>query len=84
MTDTFNKEEYVEKLCDAIIDSMDRKDLERVVWDQLFEEMISQDWVDLRMQGDDYGVEAESLGKRLTVPRRAVCPLSPAAKMSYA
>jgi hypothetical protein len=60
MTDTFNKEEYVEKLCDAIIDSMDRKDLERVVWDQLFEEMISQDWVDLRMQGQDYGIEDES------------------------
>ena len=59
MTDTFNKEEYVEKLCDAIIDSMDRKDLERVVWDQLFEEMISQDWVDLQMMGQDYGVEAE-------------------------
>ena len=58
MTDTFNKEEYVEKLCDAIIDSMDRKDLERVVWDQLFDEMISQDWVDLRMTGEDYGVES--------------------------
>ena len=60
MTDNLNKEEYVEKLCDAIIDSMDLKDLERVVWDQLFEEMISQDWVDLRMQGEDYGVEVES------------------------
>jgi len=54
------KETYVEKLCDAIIDSMDRKDLERVVWDQLFEEMITQDWVDLRMQGQDYGIETES------------------------
>jgi hypothetical protein len=60
MTDTFNKEEYVEKLCDTIINSMDRKDLERVVWDQLFEEMITQDWVDLRMQGQDYGIETES------------------------
>jgi hypothetical protein len=60
MTDTFNKEEYVEKLCDKIIDNMDRKDLERVVWDQLFEEMITQDWVDLRMTGEDYGVEVES------------------------
>jgi len=60
MTDNLNKEEYVEKLCDAIIDSMDRKNLERVVWDQLFEEMITQDWVDLRMQGEDYGIEDES------------------------
>ena len=60
MTDNLNKEEYVEKLCDAIIDSMDRKNLERVVWDHLFEEMITQDWVDLRMQGEDYGIEDES------------------------
>ena len=60
MTDTFNKEEYVEKLCDAIIDSMDRKDLERVVWDQLCEDRTTQDWVDLRMQGQDYGIETES------------------------
>jgi len=60
MTDNLNKEEYVEKLCDTIINSMDRKDLERVVWDQLFEEMITQDWVDLRMQGQDYGIETES------------------------
>jgi hypothetical protein len=55
-----NKETYVEKLCDKIIDNMDRKDLERVVWDQIFEEMISQDWVDLRMMGEDYGVEVEA------------------------
>jgi hypothetical protein len=54
-----NKEAYVEKLCDKIIDSMDRKNLEQVVWDQLFDEMISQDWVDLRMTGQDYGVEVE-------------------------
>ena len=55
-----NKETYVEKLCDKIIDNMDLKDLERVVWDQLFEEMITQDWVDLRMTGEDYGVEVEA------------------------
>ena len=57
MTDS-EKESYVERLCDAIIDNMDRKDLERVVWDQLFDEMISQDWVDLRMTGENYGVES--------------------------
>jgi hypothetical protein len=59
MTDNLNKEEYVEKLCDAIIDSMDRKNLERIVWDQIYEEMITQDWVDLKMMGEDYGVETE-------------------------
>ena len=60
MTDTLNKEEYVEKLCDTIVDSMDKKDLERVVWDQIYEEMISQEWVDLLMMGEDYNVEIES------------------------
>jgi hypothetical protein len=60
MTDTLNKEEYVEKLCDTIVDSMDRKDLERVVWDQIYDEMISQEWVDLLMMGEDYNVEIES------------------------
>ena len=58
--DTMNKEQYVEKLCDVIINNSDRKQLEQVVWDQLFEEMISQDWADLRMKGEEYGVEVES------------------------
>ena len=60
MTDNLNKEEYVERLCDAIVDSMDRKNLERIVWDQIYDEMITQDWTDLRMMGEDYGVETES------------------------
>ena len=60
MTDTLNKEEYVEKLCDAIVDSMDRTDLKRVVWDQIYEEMSSQEWPDLLLMGGDYGVETES------------------------
>jgi hypothetical protein len=60
MTDNLNKEEYVEKLCDAIVDSMDRKDLEKVVWDQIYDEMIFQEWVDLLMTAEEYGVEIES------------------------
>ena len=60
MTDTLNKEEYVEKLCDAIVNSMDRKNLERIVWDQLYEEMSCQEWPDLLMTGEDYGIETES------------------------
>jgi hypothetical protein len=57
MTDTLNKEEYVEKLCDAIVDGMDRKNLERIVWDQLYDEMNYLEWVDLLMIAEDYGVE---------------------------
>jgi hypothetical protein len=59
MTDTLNKEEYVEKLCDAIVDGMDRKKLERIVWDQLYDEMNYLEWVDLLMIAEDYGVEIE-------------------------
>jgi hypothetical protein len=59
MTDSLNKEEFVEKLCDAIVDSMGREDLERVVWDHLYEEMNSQTWVDLMMMAEDYGIFAE-------------------------
>ena len=60
MTDNLNKEEYVEKLCDVIVDRMDRKDLEKVVWDQIYDEMIFQEWVDLLMTAEEYGVEIES------------------------
>ena len=60
MTDTLNKEEYLEKLCDAIVNSMDRKNLERIVWDQLYEEMSSQEWPDLLLMGEYYGIETES------------------------
>ena len=60
MIDTDEKDMYVEKLCDAIVASMDRKKLEQVVWDQIYEEMSSQEWVDLLMMGEDYGIETES------------------------
>jgi hypothetical protein len=60
MSGSPNKEQYVERLCDAIVDSMDRKTLEIAVWDHIFEELITQDWVDLRMIGQDYGIETES------------------------
>ena len=59
MTDTLNKEEFVEKLCDAIVESMGREDLERVVWDHIYEEMNSQPWVDLVMMAEDYGIFSE-------------------------
>jgi hypothetical protein len=57
MTDTLNKEEFIEKLCDTIVAEMSREDLERVVWDQIYEEMSSQKWADLLMVAEDYGVE---------------------------
>jgi hypothetical protein len=59
MIETLSKEEFVEKLCDAIVESMGREDLERVVWDHIYEEMSSQPWVDLVMMAEDYGIPSE-------------------------
>ena len=56
MTDTLNKEEFVEKLCDAVVSSYDRKSLENIVWDMTYEEMMNLEWADLRMHAEDYGV----------------------------
>ena len=56
MTDTLNKEEFVEKLCDAVVGSYDRKSLENIVWDMTYEEMMNLEWADLRMHAEDYGV----------------------------
>ena len=59
MIETLSKEVFVEKLCDAIVESMGREDLERVVWDHIYEEMSSQPWVDLVMMAEDYGIPSE-------------------------
>jgi hypothetical protein len=56
MTDTLNKEEFVEQLCDAIVSSYDKKSLENIVWDMTYEELMSLEWVDLRLHAEDYGV----------------------------
>jgi hypothetical protein len=59
MTDTLNKEEYVEKICDAIVAEMSRGDLERFVWDHMYDEICTQEWTDLIMLAQDYGVLEE-------------------------
>jgi len=56
MTDDFGKSELVEKICDAIVQSYDRKSLETVVWDLTYDEMMRLGWVDLQMYAEDYGV----------------------------
>jgi hypothetical protein len=56
MTDDFGKSELVEKICDAIVQSYDRKSLENIVWDLTYDEMTGLEWVDLQMYAEDYGV----------------------------
>jgi hypothetical protein len=60
MTDNLNKEEFVENLCDVIVNNMDREHLERVVWDQIYDELSCQGWPDLLMMAEDYGVTIKS------------------------
>ena len=56
MTDNLNKEEFVEKICDAVIQTYDRDSLERIVWDMTYSELMNLEWVDLHMHAEDYGV----------------------------
>jgi hypothetical protein len=56
MTDDFGKSELVEKICDAIVQSYDRKSLENIAWDMTHEELMNLERVDLRMYAEDYGV----------------------------
>ena len=56
MTDDLGKSELVEKLCDAIVDSYDEQMLKTIVWEATFDELISQEWIDLLMHAEDFGV----------------------------
>ena len=40
MTDDLGKSEFVETLCDTIVDSYDEKTLKNIVWDMTYEEMM--------------------------------------------
>ena len=61
MTDDLGKSELVEKLCDAIVDSYDEQMLKTIVWDTTFDELICQEWVDLLMHAEDFGVYTDDL-----------------------
>jgi hypothetical protein len=56
MIDDFGKSELVERICDAIVQSYDRKSLENIAWDMTYEELMNLERVDLRMYAEDYGV----------------------------
>ena len=53
---TEDREKFVEALADAIVDSYSRDNLERIVWDVTYEELLQMSWVDLRMTAEDYGL----------------------------
>ena len=56
MTDD-QREEFLEKLCDTIIDGMPLIELKNIVWDQIYNEVIDLSDSDLELFAQDYGVE---------------------------
>jgi hypothetical protein len=56
MTDD-QREEFLEKLCDTIIDGMPLIELKNIVWDQIYNEVIDLSDADLELFAQDYEVE---------------------------
>jgi hypothetical protein len=52
-----DREEFAEKLTDAMISQMTFEDMRRCVWDTLYEDLVYQEWPDLLMQAGTYAPE---------------------------
>ena len=51
------REEFLEKLCDTIVEEMPLIELKNMVWDKIYSEVIVLDESDLNLFAEDYGVE---------------------------
>ena len=51
------REEFLEKLCETIVEGMPLVDLKNIVWDQIYNELIDLSDSDLELFAQDYGVE---------------------------
>jgi hypothetical protein len=51
------REEFLEKLCDTIVEGMPLIELKHMVWDKIYSEIIVLDESDLELFAEDYGVE---------------------------
>jgi hypothetical protein len=56
MTDD-QREEFLERLCDTIVDGMPLIELKNIVWDQIYNEVIDLSDSDLELFAKDYEVE---------------------------
>ena len=56
MTDD-QREEFLERLCDTIVDGMPLIELKNIVWDQIYNEVIDLSDSDLELFAQDYEVE---------------------------
>jgi hypothetical protein len=51
------REEFLGKLCDTIVEGMPLIELKNMVWDKIYSEIIVLDESDLELFAEDYGVE---------------------------
>jgi len=51
------REEFLWKLCDTIVDGMSLAQLETTVWDKIYDELVGLNDSDLELFAEDYGVE---------------------------
>ena len=56
MTDD-QREEFLGRLCDTIVDGMPLIELKNIVWDQIYNEVIDLSDSDLELFAQDYEVE---------------------------
>jgi len=51
------REEFLERLCDTIVNGLPLIELKNMVWDHIYNEVIVLDDSDLQLFAEDYGVE---------------------------
>jgi hypothetical protein len=51
------REEFLERLCETIVEGMPLVDLKNIVWDQIYNELIDLSDSDLELFAEDYQVE---------------------------
>ena len=51
------KELFIEKICDKIVNEMPLTELKKIVWDQMVEELCTLSESDLELYAQDYGVD---------------------------
>jgi hypothetical protein len=51
------REEFLERLCDTIVNGLPLAELKNMAWDKIYNEVIVLDESDLELFAEDYGVE---------------------------
>lgn len=51
------REEFLERLCDTIVNGLPLVELKNMAWDKIYNEVMDLDESDLELFAEDYGVE---------------------------